>query len=194
MATLEQISAALNGVQSVGQARAAIGAALTAIHDAYDTANGLPYFSGYNTAAATRELDSNRYALEGDYKALPQGDNTAIDRSKWAPMQNDVNRAYVSIAGVLGGVAGAPTISDVGDILVQSIKEAPGVFLEYVGKATGAVLETATEAAGKGIMGFVKAAWPLLLVVAIVLIVASKQSGKSPVALVAGLVRGGVPL
>jgi hypothetical protein len=169
---LPAIARALNGVSSAGQVRAAVGAALNAIHAAYDHVGDIS--SGDLRASATRELDNARLALEGWYPQIA-GDDGADYTNDWGTHRQLVDRAYVAIAGVEGAASYVPTTSNL-SILLQSISEAPSVF----GKALGSVakeLGAVAGEAGAGVLGGLGVKGVIFLALGIVVVLAVLNRG-----------------
>jgi hypothetical protein len=175
---LQDIAATLNDVISIGQERAAIGAALNALGDAYGMTKYLSDFATYGEDATVRELDTRRFPLEEAYNAISADDSEPVNKEEWAVTHNLILAAYVSYYGVLGGVKGMPKPKDVLEILVDSIKNAPRVFYNTVKETLTEVLEDTVNLATKPITNaiwtFFKNTWPILLLGVVVLIVLSR--------------------
>jgi hypothetical protein len=161
---LTDIVRALNKVQSAGQVRVAIGAALNAIGATYPV---LDRIADDDTSESLRgELDSARVNLERWIKMIyPVGGEDY--RSEWAKGRNLVEKAYVVIAGVEGAASYKPRTSFL-SILAQSISEAPKVFGEGLGAVVGAVGEAAGKAAAGVATGLGLSGWIFVIVAAVV--------------------------
>jgi hypothetical protein len=143
---LSAITRELNKVESAGQVRVAIGAALTSLHNAY------PLLSRVNSDLATRlrnELDIARQDLERWFVSMPASSTGGMDyRVTWSQKRALVLKAYTTIAGVEGAAYFEPSTSNL-DILAQSLKEAPKVFGKAVGVVAGGVGEGVGAVAGE---------------------------------------------
>jgi hypothetical protein len=144
-AELTRIAEALNTVQSAAQVRAAIGAALNALHAAYDVAGRID--NDQVRRNVTNELTIARQALELWFsKIVPRGGEDY--RNEWYGNRNLVDRAYVVIAGAEGAAEWVPRTSN-WEILWTSIKEAPKVFAQAAGDVAG----TAAGSVAGGLLG-----------------------------------------
>ena len=150
---MTSVARALNLVRSVGQERAAIGAAQAEIQRGMGEVGQLSSYSSPTPEQAEGNLAIYAAALDGELRALgSSADDSPVDDGTWARVRRDIERSYVEVAGV-DGVIGALDSIDVGGILLDAIKNAPGVFAEAVGEAAGTVLKAAGQAAGKGVGG-----------------------------------------
>lgn len=152
MATSEDFTAivrALNGVTSAGQARAAVGAALIAIHDAYPLLSRL---RAERERAGRSELDQARLALEGFYRKIADTSPNADVQQTFAANRKLVERGYIVIGGIEAEAGYKPQTSNL-QILATSIKEAPAVFTRAVTSTAKDVVKGAGEVVGSAAGG-----------------------------------------
>jgi hypothetical protein len=146
---LSAINKTLESVTTAGQARAAIGSALVAIHDAYSIAERID--DDDRRRASWNELDQARIALERWYaKIVPTGG--ADFRQEWSKYKHLVKAAYGVVSGVEGAADWVPRTSN-WEILRESVKEGMGTVTDVVKGAAelaGEVVGGAAGAAGKG--------------------------------------------
>jgi hypothetical protein len=160
------IARALNTVESVGQARAALEAGLRAIEIGQDLAGHLSIFSSPTPDEARSTLALDQAQLAGELRTLDELESgSAIDAATWSRQRRAVERAYVDVSGIQG-VVGALGRIDVVGILVEAIENAPKVF----GQAAGTVLDAAGRAAGGLGSGFLEGLGVLGLLVLIALL------------------------
>ena len=153
MATDAEFSAivkVLNQVQTAGQARVAAGAALNAVHVAYDLLDDL---TADRARAGKGELDAARVALETWYANIKGVSGAAPFANEWATKGRKlVERCYIAVAGVEGQAKHVPQTSNL-QILATSLAEAPAVFTQAVGKAAGTVAKEAGSVVGSAAGG-----------------------------------------
>jgi hypothetical protein len=160
------VARGLNLVQSVGEERAALRAALDEIDQGFALAARLSgWTASYSPDEASDRLTVLRVALNTEIRFLqPRADIDPVDPNTWARARTFIERAYAEvdgIAGALGSVAG--THAQAGDILADAIQNAPKVF----GHAVGAVVSGVGEAAGSlagGLLGGLGVVGVLVLV------------------------------
>jgi len=181
---LTQVAKALNSVQSTDQAVAAIRAARDELARGRRLAGGLSgeatsflgsLFHAGDAGTATKqnalaELQGLSDNLEGYAASLPDhGTGEPVDRKAWgtaAPasgVAGAIAKIYASVAGVEGALGTIESI-DVAGILGQSIREAPGVFLDGAKVAIKAAGDEARDIVGSAIGGW----WWLLAILAVV--------------------------
>jgi hypothetical protein len=157
---LKQITAALNAVQSVGQARAAAGQCLIDLNAGYAL---LPRIvNGSVRANAQADLDRDRAAVERTYPK-DGADSDRVDGTAWAIEREIIRHAYTNgIAGAEGasGMQGNPSF---GAELVDAVQKAPGV----IGSAVGTVIAGTASVAGDVVGNVLRPIFPLLVVIAI---------------------------
>jgi hypothetical protein len=163
------VARALNGVQSAGQARAAIAAAAAELERGNAMVPDLSAWGTPDPGQAYTEVGLIRAQLAGEGRAYDsQADDSPLDADTWARSRRAIERTYVEVAGI-EGVVGAVAAIDTGQILLDAVANAPKVF----GTAVGDVLGAAGSAAGKagagllGGLGFVGVA---VLVVVLVIV------------------------
>lgn len=166
-----QIVRALNGVNTAGQTRAAIGAALVALSPAYKLLDRLP---DDRARAGKGELDTARTALEGWYRSIEKVAGAAPFKNDFRAKRKLIERAYIVVGGIEGEAGHVPQTSNLA-ILSKSISEAPQVF----GKAVAEVANTAGNVAGSAVGGVLgglglSGTVTLLVVGAVVLLVFTK--------------------
>jgi hypothetical protein len=163
------VARALNGVQSAGQARAALAAAAAELERGNALVPGLSMWSTPNAGQAYTEIGIIRAELAGEARAYDsQSDDSPLDLDTWARSRRAIERTYVEVAGI-EGVVGAVAAIDVGQILLDAVAGAPKVF----GAAVGEVLGAAGSAAGKagaGLLGGLGVVGVLVLVVVAVIV------------------------
>lgn len=188
MATSSELTAivrSLNTVKSAGQVRAAIGAALNALHEGYKL---VPRISNADLrSSSTRSLDSARLPLEAWYKSITAPGNVDYS-SEWAKNRAKVERAYVEVAGVEGMANHKPQTS-LASILATSIKEAPGVFVKQAAAAVGAVGAAAGDVVGSTIGGLFSGLGPVGLAVLVVVLILVVRGSKGSLPIVGGLLK-----
>ena len=138
------VEKALNEVTSAGQARAAIGEALSALGRTYPLLSKL---TSERAGVGRRALDLSRGELEAWYRDIKSMSHTAPYKETFSAKRKLITRAYVEIAGVEGEAHHQPQISN-WEILTASIREAPGVFAEGAGAVLGAAGQATGSAAG----------------------------------------------
>jgi hypothetical protein len=148
-ADISPIIKLLSTVQTAGQARAASGAALDAVHDCYDL---LSQLSADRARAGKTELDDARTQLQQWYKKIEKVSAAAPFANEWSTHRKLVERCYIAIAGVEGTAQHVPQTSNL-QILGQSIAEAPALFVAQVGKAAGSVAKEAGAVVGSAAGG-----------------------------------------
>ncbi len=148
-------------MQTAGQVRSAIGAALVAIGKAYPLVNRV---NSDVAGSLHRELESVRKPLEQWYAQLQKTPGGWSVAREWSQKRRLVDRAYHTVAGVEAAADWTPTTSN-WTILADSIAEAPGVALQTAGKAVGAVAKEAGNAAGGLLGGVFSGLGPMLSVV-----------------------------
>lgn len=168
---LQTITRHLNTVKTAGQARAAIGAATTAISPAYKLAEQLP---DDRERATKNELNIARGQLESWYRQIATMSGSAPYEAGWATNRHKVFTAYSVIAGIEGEASYKPVTSNA-SILLTSIREAPGVFGEAVGTVAKQVGKTAGNVAGGVFSGLgVTGTIGLVVVLAVVVMVITR--------------------
>lgn len=140
----------LNGVRSAGQARAAAGAALNAVHKTYPLLDRL---TADRARAGRTELDAARTDLQLWYDSIKAMSAAAAVDNVWATSgRRKVERCYLAIAGVEGTANYVPQTSNL-QILGEAIAAAPKVFVSAVGQAAGAVAKEAGSVVGEAAGG-----------------------------------------
>lgn len=177
MATIDELPAitrTLNRVETAGQARAAIGAALKALSKGYPLADRL---SRDLAASARRELDSARVALEGWYRQIEQTPAAATFTSEWAKKRSLVQTAYVVIAGVEGAAGHTAGVSLAG-LLADAIVDVPRVVGSAVGSVGRELGKGVGETAGSlvgGLFGGLGPSGLLVVVIAAAALIAFRK-------------------
>jgi len=158
MATIAEVSRGLNAVRTVGQAKVAIGEALSEIGRSYSS---YPKISAENS----RVLDRVRAPLEAWYaeiKALP--DSTDY-RAAFQARRDTITRAYVETAGILGEITARSTVSLV-DELARGFAELP----RQAGQAVGSLARGVGETAGSVVGGLFSGLGPVVVIVLVLVI------------------------
>jgi len=144
-AEITAIARALNGVKTAGSARAAAGAAAKAAKATYPV---LERLSKDRAAAGRKALDLANANLTAWYKRIEQVSYAAAIDNEWTKGRPLVLQVYQAIAGIEGEANYVPQTSNA-DILLLSLKEAPGI----VGAAVGEVTKEAGKVAGNAVGG-----------------------------------------
>jgi hypothetical protein len=154
MATIAEVSRGLNAVRTVGQAKVAIGEALSALGRAY----ALPG----RTAEVGRALDRARIPLEAWFAEI-RGVGDATDyKAEFAARRNLVTRAYVETFASSGDPnVVAPRTASIADELQSGFRELP----RDLGKAIGTVATGVGETAGNVLGGLFSGLGPVVLIV-----------------------------
>ncbi len=176
---LSRVAKALNRVESVGQARAALGAVLnhlSAAYAAWPDAQGS--YGGQGQKAA---LDGARVAVESYYKQLPT--QLTAPAPHWSDVgQPAANRAIVEAEGIIGSAEAFLSIDTV-EILEDAIRNAPSVLAAAIGTVAGEVAKQTGRVSGELVWSFLKAAWPIVLLVVVIavgyLVLRSFLAGRS---------------
>jgi hypothetical protein len=175
MANLAPVIRELGRVQTNGQARAAVGATTRYLSDAYAAISDIPWTSGYRDTAR-RDLDGARLQLEGVYPRIASDAlGYPVDPRVWAEARKAIERAYIAAEGVYGA-ASYESKTSLADILVVSLKEAPGVFARAVGEVAAGVGNTAGSVVG-GLFSGLGLFWTLILLLGAGLLVFGKLKG-----------------
>ena len=167
----------LSTVQTMGQARIAIGTALKALGEAYKLLDRVPTEFGVPVLGDRyrHSLDIARTNLEAWIGQIA-GIGAEDYRADWALKRWKVEKAYVEIAGVEGAAEYTPRTSNL-EILMQALREAPALF----GEELGNILEQVGNAAGnlgKGIasgLGWKGTAWAVVIVAVGLVVVTNGQ-------------------
>lgn len=147
--TLAGIARALNRVETAGQTRAAIGAALNALGNAYKL---LADLNSTIAESSRRELDTARMALEEWYRRIESVPTATPYKGELAKHRKLIERAYVIVAGVEGAANWVPRTQWV-DVLEEIVRETGSKIGEVAGKAARAAGEAAGAAAGGAVSG-----------------------------------------
>ena len=179
------IARSLNTVRSAGQTRAAIGAALNALHGAYAL---LPRITNADLrASSARALDGARTPLEAWYKSITAA-GTVDYANEFAKGRSKIERAYVEVAGVEAMANYVPQTS-VAAILAKSIAEAPAVFVKQATKAVAAVGAAAGDVVGSTVGGLFSGLGPIGLAVLVIVLVLVVRGSKGSLPFVGGLLK-----
>ena len=162
---LQDIERALNQVESVGQAVAAVraaqdeierGRAVAADVTGLSITDFIPFFDG-SAGIARQQLSSYLESLTIAHSQLAAEARNLAGQAQTGPVaQAQWGRVHRAISGVYGdvyaieGVAGVHAAIDPGAILSSAIKDAPRVF----GQALGVVAKEVGEGAAQGGKGF----------------------------------------
>jgi hypothetical protein len=167
---ITQVARTLNDVRSVGQARAALRAALRWIEIGIDASAGLSPFAVPTPDQARTNLAILRGAISGELGAIQSMDDTgSVDPANWARARRQIERVYAevyAIEGVLGSLGNV----DLWGILGDAIRGAPRI----VGTAIGEVADAAGDTAGRlggGILGGLGVPGLLLLALVLILVI-----------------------
>jgi hypothetical protein len=148
------------------QLRAAAGLTLTELSEAYRLLGDIPLFSSRTKKGSQLVLDKVRGEIESLYKRIGDMD-VPPPGAVGTQLRNALQKAWVEIAGLraetdsFAGWSGA-------DILAQAIVEAPATFLAGVNTAVKGAGDTASGLLGSALKGL----WPVLLILAIVVVAA----------------------
>lgn len=137
------VSRALNRIKTIGQVRAAAGAALTYLgHEAYPVLKraSLP---GDLADSLRKAVDHARGQVEQLYRKLPKADTWQLDAATWAPLRRAIESCYIEASAVHGAASYEPK-SKFADYLRD---EATGVAT-VVGKTAAEVANIAGKTAG----------------------------------------------
>lgn len=159
MATLDDVTRALNGVRVVAQARIAIGETLTSLHGAYQ----LDISRSQRNA-----LDSVRAPLESWFRELIPYLEGADYSLQFNLRKNAILKAYVEMAGVGATIQAKQTLSIV-DSIQYGVKTAASGLGSAIKGATGFVGETAGGIVG----GLLSGLGPIIVLVLALVIYAT---------------------
>lgn len=163
------VTRALNDVQSVGEARAALNAASAELDRGQGLISGLSSYSVPTPEEAQNTIALYRPLLAAELRLLaPSPDTSPVDPGTWQRTRDEITHVYVDVSGI-EGVAGALAAIDVGQILVDAIAGAPKVL----GLVVGDVLSGTGQAAGGLLGGVFKGAgfWGTLVLIVIAVLV-----------------------
>ncbi len=159
--TPARVAAAAAKVKTVGQARAALGVVADVLRIAYAHAGDVSSMGGAAEAATSRLDVVNNYA-QRIYGALPaEGDQAAaISPLQAAQVGLVIGQAQRALKDIDEAVEG--TAWNLVDLLTQAIAAAA--------KLAGQAIQGATNAAAGGLFAFLRAAWPTVLIAAVVVL------------------------
>lgn len=170
MADVALVSRALNKVQTIGQAKLAIGEALNEIGRAYKTAKISDDAKGW--AADSRILDRVRLPLEAWFTEISGRSDASNYRAEFLARRDLVTRAYVETFGILGEIQARGTVSLLNEI-GTGFEALPG----QAGAAIGGLARGVGETAG-GILGGVFSGLGPLLTILVVVVLFFYVSGR----------------
>jgi hypothetical protein len=150
VATIQDIARGLNGVRTAGQAKIAIGEALSELGRAYRLADG----------ENARTLDRVRLPLEAWILEIALLPDASDYRSAFQARRDTITRAYVESLGILGTIQARRSVSFV-DELGTGFAALPG----QLGQAVGAVAKGAGETAGSLLGGLLSGLGPIVVIV-----------------------------
>jgi hypothetical protein len=165
VSTIADVSRGLNNVRTAGQAKIAIGEALSEIGRSYRSEPRI-------TAENARVLDRVRLPLESWIRELQAVADSTDYRDKFQGRRDTITRAYVETYGILGEVNARQSVSFVAE-LGAGFQALPG----QIGRAVGAVAAGAGEAAGGLVGGLLSGLGPVLVIV-LVLVAWSVLKGR----------------
>src|SRR2546423_15616457 len=140
---MTSVARALNLVRSVGQERAAIGAAQAEIQRGMGEVGQLSSYSSPTPEQAEGNLAIYAAALDGELRALgSSADDSPVDDGTWARVRRDIERSYVEVAGVDGAIGALDSI-DVGGNLLDVIQNAPRGVAHAVSASAGTAAHAA---------------------------------------------------
>lgn len=143
MSDVAQLARALNGVRSVGQARAALAATLDEVARGEDLAGQLGIWTTPDPDEARTTMAIDGAQVTSELRQLAGREDTSpVDPSEWARQRRAVERVYVDVSGI-EGVTGAFAAVSFADILLDAIARAPGLIGEYARKAAAAAAPAA---------------------------------------------------
>lgn len=145
---MQEVARTLNRVKTVGQARAAAGAALTYVGQNTYPALERADIPGELERSLRRQLDAARASLESAYKGLPAVSSWTLDGTTWAPARKAIERLYIESAGV-EGAAGYKPRTTFAEALAAPLKEVTAA----VGKGVAEAANLVGNAAGSAIGG-----------------------------------------
>jgi hypothetical protein len=152
MATIAEVSRGLNAVHTVGQAKIAIGEALSQLSRGYS----LP-----RTTAQNRQvLDRVRVPLEQWYSEIKSLPDAMDYKAEFARRRDLIIRAYVEIEGIVGEITARSTVSFWKEVGV-GIQELPA----DIGRGIGTVARGVGETAGSVVGGLFAGLGPVVVVV-----------------------------
>jgi len=120
MADIAQVSRGLNKVRTIGQAKVAIGEALSEIGRAFTALRrGRSLLFGDQTRAGRNALEAARIPLQEWFSEIKNLPDSTEYRDQFRKRRNLVTRAYVEVAGVVGELRARRTVS-LGEELARS--------------------------------------------------------------------------
>lgn len=163
MADIGEISRALNDVESVGQARAALSLARAELATGGGLADNLSWLSSPTETEARADLAIRDGGLAGEMRLLdPFDSGDAVPAAMWTRERRQVEGAYITVQGIAGVVGALGTVS-LADELARAIEDAPRLI--------GGVASGLGDLAGAPIAGILRGLfgqlwfWLLLAVV-----------------------------
>jgi hypothetical protein len=158
------VSRALNSVRTAGQAKVAIGEALSELGRSYRSEPRI-------TPENARTLDRVRLPLEAWYAEIASLPAATDYRAAFAARKDQIVRAYVETYGILGEIQAKQSVSFLSE-LGTGFKELP----RDIGKAVGAVATGVGETAGSLVGGLFTGLGPVVVIIlAVVLYVVWKS-------------------
>lgn len=139
---IQDVARELNRVKTVGEARAAAGAALRYVGGQTYPALEL-VDNGTLAKSLRRQLDAARVGVETAYARLPSVSNWNVDDATWKPTRTAIERLYIEAAGVHGAAGYKPT-APFSAYFADSTK----AVTKVVGETVASVANVAGQAAG----------------------------------------------